>query len=134
MNYYLRGQVSKMANVHLETLRYYEAFGLINVIPRSDNGYRLYPEIVLSQLEFIRNAKSSGFKLKEIKEIFDIAHTKTIDFSDMSAVIDEKIKEIDEKVENLKTMRASLLNFKSNEEDAVTCPHIREIMNNFKSE
>ena len=134
MSYYLRGQVAKMANIHPETLRYYETGGLIQVLERSDNGYRLYPETVLYQLEFIKNAKKSGFTLKEIKEMFDIVESKAVGFSDMSAVIDEKIKEIDKKIESLNEMRASLIGFKNNEKEAIMCPHVSAFMNNFKSE
>ena len=47
MNYYLRGKVSKIANIHPETLRYYETSGLIKNVVRSDNRYRLYPETYL---------------------------------------------------------------------------------------
>jgi len=78
MDYYLRGQVAKMANIHPETLRYYEANGLIQSVIRSNNRYRLYPDTVLYQLEFIKNAKKSGFTLKEIKEMFDITRTEEV--------------------------------------------------------
>ncbi len=134
MNYYLRGQVAKIANIHPETLRYYETSGLIKNIVRSDNGYRLYPETVLTQLAFIGNAKETGFTLKEIKEMFDIAETKAVGFSDFSDLIDEKIKEIDKKMGSLDEMKNALVSFKNNEKQAINCPHIRAFMNNFKNE
>jgi len=101
---------------------------------RSDNRYRLYPETVLSQLVFIRNAKETGFTLKEIKEMFDIAETKTVGFSDFSDLIDEKIKEIDKKMASINEMKNALVSFKNNEKQAIKCPHILAFMNNFKSE
>ncbi|WP_051624087.1 MerR family transcriptional regulator [Clostridium akagii] len=127
MNYYLRRQVAKIANIHPETIRYYETSGLIKNIVRSDNGYRLYPETVLSQLEFIRNAKESGFTLKEIKEMFDIAETKATGFSYFSDLIDKKMGSLDE-------MKKALVSLKNDEKRAINCPHIRAFMNNFKSE
>ncbi|MEK4473770.1 MerR family DNA-binding transcriptional regulator [Paenibacillus sp. FSL R7-0048] len=41
MTEYLRGQIAKMANVNMETLRYYEELGLISTPLRSEAGYRL---------------------------------------------------------------------------------------------
>ncbi|MNP69525.1 Mercuric resistance operon regulatory protein [compost metagenome] len=68
MTEYLRGQMAKMANVNMETLRYYEELGLISTPLRSEAGYRLYSEEALSRLTFIHNAKRCGFTLKEIKK------------------------------------------------------------------
>jgi hypothetical protein len=65
---YLRGEIAKMANVNIETLRYYENYSLIPSPIRSDSGYRLYSEEILSRLTFIKNAKFCGFSLKEIKK------------------------------------------------------------------
>ena len=132
MSHYLRGQIAKMAHINPETLRYYETNGLIQVPERSDNGYRLYPETVLYQLEFIRNTKDLGFTLKEIKEMFAIIKAKQVGFSDVADTIDQKIKEIDKKVDSLNETRAILISFKSNEKEVITCPHIRAFIDNFK--
>ena len=66
MTSYLRGQIAKMANVNIETIRYYENCGLIPPPTRTASGYRLYSEEAMDRLSFIRNAKRCGFKLKEI--------------------------------------------------------------------
>lgn len=66
--------------------------------------------------------------------MFAIVETKEVNFSDMSASIDEKIKEVDKKIENLKEIKVSLQNFKNNEQQSITCPHIRAFLNNFKEE
>lgn len=36
---FLRNQVAKIANIHVETLRYYERNGLISPPVRGENGY-----------------------------------------------------------------------------------------------
>lgn len=134
MDYYLRGQIAKMADIHPETLRYYEQNGLIQFIQRSDTGYRLYPETVLGQLAFIKNAKESGFTLKEIKEMLALTNGRDISFSDMCSAVDEKIQEIDNRISNLNEMRAALVSFKNNEQESISCPHIRAFLNNFNEE
>ncbi|WP_188890645.1 MerR family transcriptional regulator [Paenibacillus radicis (ex Gao et al. 2016)] len=90
----LRGQVAKLANVHAETLRYYEELGLIAPPLRSDSGYRLYTEEVLEQLVLIQNAKSCGFTLKEIQKALVKSKENLIDIHDFLKVIDEKTNKI----------------------------------------
>jgi DNA-binding transcriptional MerR regulator len=74
MTGYLRGQIAKLANINIETLRYYEELGLLSLPQRSESGYRLYSEEVLDRLVFIQNAKSYGFTLKEIQKASNSGH------------------------------------------------------------
>ncbi|BBI34084.1 MerR family transcriptional regulator [Cohnella abietis] len=94
MSGYLRGQIAKIANVNIETLRYYENYGLISSPIRSEAGYRLYTEEVLSQITFIKNAKACGFTLKEIKKALTKSADTPISVDDFIAVIDQKRERI----------------------------------------
>jgi MerR family transcriptional regulator, Zn(II)-responsive regulator of zntA len=94
MTGYLRGQIAKLANVNIETLRYYEELGLITHPLRSESGYRLYSEEVLERLIFIQNAKSCGFTLKEIQKALIKSNDRQITMDDFIAVIDKKMDRI----------------------------------------
>jgi len=72
MGYYLRGEIAKMADINVETLRYYEKNHLIPIPDRTKKGYRLYPEDTLDILAFIKSAKSAGFTLAQIRAIFSV--------------------------------------------------------------
>lgn len=87
---YSRGQIARLADVNMETLRYYERLELLPQPQRSASGYRLYTEEVLGQLIFIRNAKSCGFTLKEIKKALEKSGTGEISLEDFIHVIDKK--------------------------------------------
>lgn len=64
------GALSKAAGVPTSTLRYYEAFGLIQSVAR--NGLRRqYREDTLVQLALISLGKAAGFSLEEISGMFD---------------------------------------------------------------
>ena len=63
------GQVAGQAGVGVETVRFYERQGLLEVPPRRQSGYREYGEDAVARLRFIRRAKQLGFTLKEIKEL-----------------------------------------------------------------
>jgi len=62
------GQVSKITNVRVETIRYYEREGLIPKASRSTSGYRQFPDSIIRQINFIGQAKNLGFSLKDIRE------------------------------------------------------------------
>lgn len=94
MSGYFRGQMAKLANVNMETLRYYEGLGLIPSPDRSEAGYRLYSEEALHRLTFIHNAKLCGFTLKEIKKSLVISEQRQISIDDFIRVIDKKIDRI----------------------------------------
>ena len=58
-----RGAVAQKAGIGIEALRFYERKGLIPDPPRSDSGYRLYPQHTISRLLFIKRAQELGFSL-----------------------------------------------------------------------
>jgi len=66
------GQVAKRSGIGIETLRYYERKGLVEEPPRTESGYRQYPEDVVARIRFIRRAKELGFKLSEISELLSL--------------------------------------------------------------
>jgi MerR family mercuric resistance operon transcriptional regulator len=92
--------------VHVETIRYYERMGLI-ARPRTAGGYRVYPDETVRRLRFIRNAQKMGFSLKEIGELTGLA-TKNVTCADMCARMDEKLLEIEQRIEQLTALRNEL--------------------------
>lgn len=129
---YLKGQIAEIAQINSETLRFYERSKLIPPPRRTKSGYRLYSEATLNRLEFIKNAKSAGFTLKQIKEMFTIAENQGVDMKDVAQIVDEKIKEIDSRISSLEEMKAALINFKNNERQSIQCPYILALSNDFK--
>ncbi|WP_051461066.1 MerR family transcriptional regulator [Ruminiclostridium josui] len=72
MKYYLRGEIAKIADINVETLRFYEKNKLIPNPKRTSKGYRLYSEDTLIILSFIKSAKSAGFTLEQIRNLFQL--------------------------------------------------------------
>lgn len=62
-------QLAQRADVHVETVRYYERRGLLREPPRSPAGYRQYSSADLWRLQFIARAKQLGFTLAEVAGI-----------------------------------------------------------------
>lgn len=60
------GQLARRAGVSADTIRYYERLGLVPAASRLPNGYRTYPEAVLTRITLVKNAQRFGFTLTEI--------------------------------------------------------------------
>jgi len=63
-------ELAKLAGVTTDTVRHYVRIGLLK--PRRDpsNRYKLFAEVDVRRLHFIRQAKSLGYTLDEIAQIF----------------------------------------------------------------
>lgn len=70
---YTRGQLAKLADVHGETIRYYESVGLMPDPPRTPSGHRRYAQDHLARLRFIRRARELGFEIVQTRELIAMA-------------------------------------------------------------
>ena len=97
------GQLASKAGTSVETLRFYEAEGLIQSKRNSSSGYRQYSEEDAQRLYFVLHAKKVGFSLREIKQLLGLQlnkeqHTceEVKDFTgDKIALIDAKIRDLE---------------------------------------
>jgi len=102
------GQVAKQAHVGVETVRFYEREGLIEEPPRRPSGYRQYPADAVHRVRFVARAKDLGFALKEIKKLLSLRDGAGRHNSDVRAIAQAKIRDIDQKLARLQAMRDAL--------------------------
>jgi len=102
------GQLAKRARVNVETVRYYERRGLIPEPPRRESGYRQYPEDAVARILFIKRAQELGFSLKEILELLSLRVDPDTTCRDVKRRAENKIADIEEKIETLRTMKNAL--------------------------
>ncbi|RUT36227.1 MerR family transcriptional regulator [Paenibacillus zeisoli] len=123
----LRGEVARMAQLNMETIRYYENYGLIDTPSRSDSGYRIYSEEVLARLTFIKQAKECGFTLKEIRKALK-AGKDSIRIEDFLALIDRKMSSIEKEIEKQMNTMNMLGNLRSNLQSVHKHPEIQQVL------
>lgn len=102
------GELAHLANVNVETLRFYERKGLLRKPPRRPSGYRAYPPEAVDLVRFIRRAQQLGFSLREIKELLALREVPRATCGDVVALAQGKIAEVDAKIADLRAMRAAL--------------------------
>jgi MerR family mercuric resistance operon transcriptional regulator len=100
------GKLAQRAGVGIETIRYYQRIGLIDV-PESDLGWRVYGEESLTRLRFIKIAQKHGFTLKEIGVL--ILHTLKPSLElEVQQLIHQKLLSIQKDIKQLDRISASL--------------------------
>ena len=67
------GRLAQIADVGVETIRYYERRGLIRQPRATAGAFRVYPQDTIGRIHFIRRAKELGFTLSEIAELLSDA-------------------------------------------------------------
>jgi len=102
------GQVAERSGIGIETVRFYERKGLIADPPRTDSGYRQYPEDVVVRLRFIRRAKELGFALKEILELLSLRVNPDTTCVDVRKQTEFKISDVEEKIRALRRIKTAL--------------------------
>ena len=102
------GQVAKKVMLGVETVRFYESEGLIELPKRNVSGYRQYPESIIKQIQFIRQAKSLGFSLKEVGELIKLKKTPNARCNGVKAAAVGKIADIQKKIDALERMKEAL--------------------------
>lgn len=66
---YLIGTLAKAADVHVETVRYYQRRGLLAEPARPPGGIRRYGEGHVGRVRFIKQAQTLGFSLDEVQDL-----------------------------------------------------------------
>lgn len=107
----LINELAKRAGVTIHTVRYYERYGLLkgrrNPATTSNN-YFDYDDECLSRLEFIIDAKSVGFTLREVSEIIDAWYGNIYTIKQKRQILEDKLAVLDQRIVELKDMKKQL--------------------------
>ena len=66
------GELAKLTDCQVETIRYYERERLLPEPARSEGNYRLYTQAHVERLTFIRNCRSLDMTLEEIRSLLNL--------------------------------------------------------------
>lgn len=102
------GVVAQRTGVGIEAIPFYEREGLLAPPPRSTAGYRHYPEETVERIRFIQRAKELGFSLAEVRSLLELRVRSDTECQDVRLSAERKIKDIDAKIRDLRTVRRAL--------------------------
>lgn len=111
------GELAKLTDCQVVTIRYYEKEGLLEVPVRTEGGYRLYGDEDVERLKFIRHCRAHGMSLGEIKILLGLRGAPDRDCSAVENLVDRHINEIDRQINSLERLKSQLVRLRGK------CPH-----------
>ncbi len=104
------GEISRRSGFTIRALRFYERRGILPPTARRPSGYRLYGEVDLRRLAFIRQAKALGLTLDAIRELVMAARQLNgISTRDrLLRMLDQRIGQTTQQIEMLTGLRKEL--------------------------
>ena len=72
--YFKIGEISRIYDIGVDSIRYYEEIGIIKP-ERSESGYRLYSIHDIWRLNVIRDLRSIGFTMEQIRKYLENHNT-----------------------------------------------------------
>lgn len=101
------GQIANQTGLPAKTIRYYEEIGLIQPA-RDENGYRVFAETDAHKLTFLGRARALGFSIEECRRLMALYEDKDRASSDVKALAQGHLSDIEDKIRQLQEMQATL--------------------------
>jgi MerR family copper efflux transcriptional regulator len=101
-------QVARECGVSPDTIRHYEARGVIPRAFRGDNGYRRFPVGTVARVLVVRRALAVGFTLDELARVFRLRAAGTPPCAQVRALAGRKLAELDQRIEELVRVRGAV--------------------------
>ncbi|WP_121642858.1 MerR family transcriptional regulator [Bacillus vallismortis] len=121
-SYYSIGEVSKLANVSIKALRYYDKIDLFKpAYVDPDTSYRYYSDSQLYHLDLIKSLKYIGTPLEEMKKAQDL------EMEELFAFYTEQEKQIREKLDFLSALGQTISMVKKRMKRQMEYPALGEV-------
>lgn len=102
------GKAAALSGLPAKTIRFYEEIGLVGPAHRLDNGYRVYGDDDLHVLRFVERARRHGFTVEDCRQLLALYRDRNRSSSEVKALTEQRIAEIDRKIAELVAMRRTL--------------------------
>ncbi len=105
---YSIGDLARACDAKVQTIRHYEAIGLMPPAARTEGGQRRYSQAHLKRLKFIRHARELGFGLAQIRALLELADAPEQPCARADAIAREQLAEVESRIRRLEALRAEL--------------------------
>lgn len=113
IHYLTIGEVAKLSNISIQTLRFYDRIDLfkpIKIDPK--NQYRYYQNTQLYYLDIIKSLKYLGLSLEEVKSVLTLSPEELVNYlADQENRIEEEFRRLIETKEVLKRKKEQIQSF-----------------------
>lgn len=102
------GDLAKLTQTQVETIRYYEREGLLPEPDRTEGNYRIYGTAHADRLAFIRHCRNLDMTLDEIRQLLRLKDDPASDCGDVNALLDEHIGHVASRIRELRALEKQL--------------------------
>jgi len=102
------GELARVAQCSVQTVRYYEKEGLLAEPARTTGNFRVYGPEHLERLRFIRNCRALDMSHEEIHILLGLADQAGEDCGAINTVFDQHIAHVNERIRELTQLKRQL--------------------------
>lgn len=103
------GGAAENSGVSAKMIRHYEQIGLIPAARRTGGGYRTYAANDVHTLRFIRQARSLGFSISQIRDLLSLWRNPRRSSSKVKALALAHVAELDARISEMEAMKRVLV-------------------------
>jgi DNA-binding transcriptional MerR regulator len=102
------GHLSKMTQVKIPTIRFYEQIGLLKTPERTVNRRRTYGPDAVRRLTFVKNARHLGFSVDAIRVLLELSEHPSRKCGKANAIAEQQLVDVEAKIIALNALRKGL--------------------------
>ncbi|WOD11682.1 Cd(II)/Pb(II)-responsive transcriptional regulator [Halopseudomonas pelagia] len=106
------GELAKLTDCQVETIRYYEHEGLLPAPARSESNYRLYTSEHFERLTFIRNCRTLDMTLDEIRSLLALMDQPEENCEGVDSLVEEHIQHVHSRITSLLALHQQLVDLR----------------------
>jgi len=103
------GEVARLADVSIDTVRFYEQRGVLPPAPRRPSGYRDYNSATVRRIQLARRMQSVGLSLDEIIDALSAHDTGQATCESKGWRLDAALDRVDIRIAELKALRRQII-------------------------
>jgi DNA-binding transcriptional MerR regulator len=102
------GELARLTDLSVDTLRHYERLQLLPVLRRTDGGFRQYPPDAVRRVKVIQQALSIGFSLEELSQFFKERSSGRAPCRSVRRLAQAKLDALEQHIQSLLASRDAL--------------------------
>ncbi|WP_426399199.1 Cd(II)/Pb(II)-responsive transcriptional regulator [Ralstonia sp. R-29] len=99
------GELAQRTGISIETIRFYEAQGLLPPPARAANNYRVYTPEHAEQLAFIAKCRSLDMAHTEIRRLLELQANPQASCEEINKLLDEHLRHVEARIAELTDLR-----------------------------
>jgi len=121
---YTTGEMARLSNSTLRTVRFYEEAGILQPIGRTDGGHRVFERGQLDRLMLVSDMREAGMSLEQIRSLLEIkqrAATGGLAADDAVRALRSHVDELTAKMEVLRRLADDLTGTIASAQNCLEC-------------